>query len=164
METLDSVNREGRNRLSPPLTNPNWLVLRRRREIFGQWLHRLGPETLDVLDVGGRLQPYRPLIDGGVRSYVSIDLRRSPLVNIIARGEQILLPSGRFDLVICTQVLEYIPDPALFVGEIERVLKRAWTNSSLRSSRNTPICYTFAMRICTTWWGSDQMRKMRGRN
>jgi SAM-dependent methyltransferase len=124
MDSLDTVNREGRNRLFPSLTNPNWLVLRRRREIFRQWLARLDPQTLDVLDVGGRLQPYRPLIDGRVRSYVSIDLRQSPLVNIVARGEQLPVASARFDLVICTQVLEYIREPSVFIGEIQRVLRQ----------------------------------------
>ena len=69
------------------------------------------------------LQPYRPLLGGRVRRYVAIDLRRTSVVNIVARGEQMPLASARFDLVICTQVLEYIPEPAAVVAEIYRVLK-----------------------------------------
>ncbi|HEY1677611.1 MAG TPA: class I SAM-dependent methyltransferase [Candidatus Sulfotelmatobacter sp.] len=124
METLDSVNREGRTRLFPSLTNPNWLVLRRRREIFRKRIDGLSPGPLDVLDVGGRFQPYRPLLDGREKSYVSVDLRRSPLVNVIARGEQLPVTSESFDLVICTQVLEYVCEPDVLLAEIRRVLKR----------------------------------------
>ncbi|HEY3974989.1 MAG TPA: class I SAM-dependent methyltransferase [Candidatus Sulfotelmatobacter sp.] len=135
METLGSVAREGRDRLYPSLTNPNWLVLRRRREIFRKWLaapkldsHDLGARKLngrklDVLDLGGRIQPYRPLLEDRVRRYVAIDLRWTPLVNIVARGEQIPLAGGQFDLVICTQTLEFIPEPAVVIAEIHRVLK-----------------------------------------
>ncbi len=123
METLETVNREGRERLNPSLTNPNWLVLRRRREIFRKWLARVDGRDLDVLDVGGRIQPYRPLLQGRLRRYVAVDLRQTPLVNVVARGEQIPLASAQFDLVICTQVLEYVPEPAAVIAEIHRVLK-----------------------------------------
>jgi SAM-dependent methyltransferase len=123
METLDSVNREGRERLYPSLTNPNWLVLRRRREIFRSWLARVEGQQLDVLDVGGRIQPYRPLLEGRLRRYLAVDMRQTPLVNVVARGEQIPVASAQFDLVICTQVLEYIPEPGAVIAEIYRVLK-----------------------------------------
>ena len=123
METLDTVNREGRERLYPALTNPSWLVLRRRREIFRKWLARVDGRDLDVLDVGGRIQPYRPLLEGRTRRYVAVDLRQTPLVSVVGRGEQIPFAEAQFDLVICTQVLEYIPEPAAVVAEIYRVLK-----------------------------------------
>jgi SAM-dependent methyltransferase len=123
METLDAVNREGRERLHPRLTNPSWLVLRKRRQIFQNWLDRLRGRDLVVLDVGGRIQPYRPLLEGRVRKYVAVDPLRTPLVNIVARGEHLPLASGNFDLVICTQVLEYTLLPAAVIEEIHRVLK-----------------------------------------
>jgi len=122
METLETVNREGRERLYPSLTNPSWLVLRKRREIFQRWFARLDGQ-MDVLDVGGRIQPYRSLLAGRMRRYVALDVRETPLVNIVARGEQIPLASQCFDLVICTQVLEYVPEPAAVVAEMRRVLK-----------------------------------------
>lgn len=123
METLATVDREGRERLYPSLSNPSWLVLRKRREVFRAWFDRLGSDLLDVLDVGGRIQPYRPLLAGRLGRYVAVDLRLGPLVNIVARGQELPLASSCFDLVICTQVLEYIPDPALVIAEIRRVLK-----------------------------------------
>jgi len=123
METLQRVNSEGRERLYPSLTNPSWLVLRRRREIFRTWLSQLESRELEVLDVGGRIQPYRPLLEGRLRRYVAVDIRPSPLVNLVARGEQIPLAGGQFDLVICTQVLEYVPEPAAVIAEVYRLLK-----------------------------------------
>lgn len=123
METLESVRRSERERLYPSLTNPSWLVLRRRREIFRSWTSQLHGRALDVLDLGGRMQPYRPLLDGLVSRYVAIDLLRTPVVDIVARGEHLPLPSNLFDLVICTQVLEYVPDPGAMIAEIHRVLK-----------------------------------------
>ena len=107
----------------PSLTDPNWLVLRRRREIFREWLARIDGRDLHVLDVGGRIQPYRPLIEGQIRRYLAVDLRPTPLVNIVARGEQIPLASAQFDLVICTQMIEYTSEPRAVIAEIYRVLK-----------------------------------------
>ncbi|MFZ0732393.1 MAG: class I SAM-dependent methyltransferase [Candidatus Sulfotelmatobacter sp.] len=124
METLESVSRVGRERLYPSITNPHWLVLRRRRQIFQKWIERANGRELEVLDLGGRIQPYRALLDGRLRQYVAIDMRATPLVNIVGRGEQIPLAAEKFDLVICTQVFQYISDPALVVAEIHRVLKR----------------------------------------
>lgn len=123
MQTLEAVNHEGRERLYPSLTNPSWLVLRQRREIFQRWFARFADGPLDVLDVGGRVQPYRSLLADRVRRYVALDLRRTPLVSVIARGEQIPLASDYFDIVICTQVLQYVPEPAAVIAEIRRVLK-----------------------------------------
>jgi SAM-dependent methyltransferase len=123
MQTLDSLNRDGRRRLYPSLTNPNWLVLRRRREIFRGWIARIKDRQLDVLDVGGRIQPYRPLLAGRVRRYIAIDLQKTLLVDIAARAEQMPLAADQFDLVICTQMLEYASVPAAVIVEIYRVLK-----------------------------------------
>jgi SAM-dependent methyltransferase len=112
----------GRERLYPSIANPNWLVLRKRRELFRSWLKETVPEGAAVLDVGGRIQPYRPLLPGGVR-YWAIDLRSAPMVNVVANAERIPFRSQTFDLVLCTQMLEYATDPLLVLSEIHRVLK-----------------------------------------
>jgi len=127
LPTLSEVIREGRERLFPKLTNPNWLVLRARRNIFNRWLAQLSLSHLDVLDVGGRIQPYRPLIAKRVHRYVAVDLRYTSLVSVVARGEQIPLRDSQFDLVICTQMLEYIAQPSLVIDEIYRLLRPGGT-------------------------------------
>ena len=122
--SLEQVQRESRERLYPSLRNPNWLILRRRRQIFEACLDRLPGDCLSVLDVGGRLQPYRPLLGAHAKCYVAVDLRITPLVNVGAAAEALPFRDGQFDFVICTQVFEYLPEPALGVAEIRRVLRK----------------------------------------
>lgn len=121
---LEQVQRESRARLHPSLRNPNWLILRRRRQIFEAGLSRLRGHGLSVLDIGGRLQPYRPLLEARAKSYVAVDLQMTPLVNVGAAAEALPFRDEQFDLVICTQVFEYLPDPGLAVAEIKRVLRK----------------------------------------
>ena len=122
--TLEQVQRSSRARLHPSLRDPNWLILRRRRQIFEAGLDRLQGSALCVLDIGGRLQPYRPLLGARAKSYVAVDLRITPLVNVGAAAEALPFRDEQFDFVICTQVFEYLPDPRLAVAEIKRVLRK----------------------------------------
>jgi len=122
--SLEQVQREGRERLHPSLRNPNWLILRRRRQIFEAGLDRLPRSALCVLDIGGRLQPYRPLLGTRTKQYVAVDLQMTPLVNVGAAAEALPFRDAQFDFVICTQVFEYLPDPGLAVAEIKRVLRK----------------------------------------
>ena len=52
-ETLEQVQKTGKERLHPSITNPNWLVLRKRRELLISWLKDIPSGSLSVLDVGG---------------------------------------------------------------------------------------------------------------
>jgi len=122
-ETLEQVTREGQLRLYPSLTNPHWLVLKKRRQIFEEWIAKLPLKEMLVLDIGGRIQPYRPLLRSRIRDYVAIDLRPSPLVGLVARGQQLPFGDSQFDLVFCTQMLQYTPEPSAVVSEVLRVLK-----------------------------------------
>jgi SAM-dependent methyltransferase len=121
---LEQAQRDSQERLHPSLRNPNWLILRRRRQIFEAGLSRLPRQGLSVLDIGGRLQPYRPLLGARTKSYVAVDLQMTPLVNVGAAVEALPFRDERFDFVICTQVFEYLPDPGLAVAEIKRVLRK----------------------------------------
>jgi len=121
-ETLEDARSAGQKRLHPSLRNPNWLVLRARRQIFQRWLELIPGQGLNVLDVGGRIQPYRELLRGRA-NYVAVDLRSTPLLNAVANAEQLPFADEKFDLVVCTQLLEYAPDPSRVIAEIHRVLK-----------------------------------------
>ncbi len=124
-ESQAQLERDARERLYPSLSNPSWLVLRQRRKILLSRIHRLAPRDLCVLDVGGRIQPYRPLIEGRLKQYVALDLKARSLVDVVGRGEQMPFADGQFDFVLCTQMLEYAPDPGRVIAEIYRVLKPA---------------------------------------
>src|SRR5713226_5642108 len=119
----ESLLRQAQERLHPALSNPNWLVLRTRRKIFEKWIALIPGKALRILDVGGRLQPYRPLFAERADKYYAADLRPGPLVNVVASAEQLPFASDSFDVVVCTQVLEYVARPQEAVDEIIRVLK-----------------------------------------
>src|SRR5579863_3738343 len=87
-------------RLYPSITNPNYLVLRRRRMILGQWMEGIPTQRLVVLDIGGRYQPYRPLIQPRVQRYVALDIVSTPLVDVVGTGDQLPFKDETFDLVI----------------------------------------------------------------
>ena len=121
--TLQQLKEEGRQRLYPSLTNPNWLVLNKRRRLLESWFSALGAHALQVADIGGRIQPYRALLGERVKRYISIDLQETALVDVVARAEALPLRDNAFDLVLCTQVLEYIDEPQELICEAHRILK-----------------------------------------
>ena len=109
-------------RLYPSIFEPNYLVLRARRRIFTGWIERLGKD-LSVLDVGGRYQPYRPLLEGRFRQYVAVDIQPTVLVDVLASGQALPFAPNTFDLVIATQVFEYFPQPQEAARQIYAALK-----------------------------------------
>lgn len=122
-EKLEQVQKAGRERLYPSITNPNWLVLRKRRELFISWLKDMPCGNLSVLDVGGRIQPYRTLLGEKCARYLAIDVSPTPLVDVIGQAERLPFLDRQFDLILCMQVLEYVPEPPLVIDEIYRTLR-----------------------------------------
>lgn len=121
--SLEELQKLGRDRLCPSITNPNYLVLRKRAQLVAAWMEQIPGPNLRVIDIGGRYQPYRPLIQAKVRQYVAVDVLRTALVDVVAKGEQLPLRSDTFDVVIATGVFEYFPEPRVAAKEIHRVLK-----------------------------------------
>jgi SAM-dependent methyltransferase len=112
----------GHERLNPNLGNPDFLILRQRRKHLSQWLQGLTEPNLQVLDVGGRIQPYRPLLEGRLRFYIAIDPQLTGVLDVIAVGEHLPFQNEIFGLVICTQTLGYVTNPSQVIAEIYRVL------------------------------------------
>jgi SAM-dependent methyltransferase len=110
-------------RLHPSITNPNYLVLRRRARILGKWMEGIPGQQLVVLDIGGRYQPYRPLLEHRIHRHFALDVMGTPLVDVIGSGEQLPFKAETFDVVIATQVFEFFPEPRLAAAEIHRILK-----------------------------------------
>ncbi len=120
----DGAKLLGEERYNPHLSNPDYLIYRERKKIFSNWLSNyITGNDLYVLDVGGRIQPYRKLIDTQTRLYVAIDPQFEGLLDVIGIGETLPFPDQKFDVVICTQVLNYVKNPTAVVAEIHRVLK-----------------------------------------
>jgi len=112
-----------RKRLHPPMTDEDYLILCERRRLFIEALDKCPTGPLTVLDVGGRLQPYRELLTDRSIRYVAIDPILDGLTDIVGIGEYLPFRRESFDLTICAQVLTYANNPSLLVAEIHRVLR-----------------------------------------
>ena len=104
-DPVKEFQKAGRERLYPSLTNPNWLVLKKRRELFIAWLKNIPSDKLSVLDVGGRIQPYRELLGKRCVSYLAVDVNPTPMVDVAGQAERLPFSDRQFDLIFCTQVL-----------------------------------------------------------
>jgi SAM-dependent methyltransferase len=73
-----------------------------------------------VLDVGCGIKPYAPFFEPYVEAYVGVDLE-NPVADLEGSAEDLPVEDSSFDLVISTQVLEHVGDPAKAVREFHRV-------------------------------------------
>jgi SAM-dependent methyltransferase len=77
-----------------------------------------------IVDVGsGAFEPYKDLFDSVDGIYVSMD--RFERASLQGDAKAIPVASGRADLVLCTEVLEHLPDPHRALAEMYRVLTPA---------------------------------------
>ena len=82
-----------------------------------------GRPDLRILDYGCADQPYRWLFAQDV-DYVGADLPGNPLATVeVADDGSLPLPEASFDVLISTQALEHVEDPALYLREAFRVLR-----------------------------------------
>ncbi len=81
-----------------------------------------------VLDVGAGQAPWRELLDHA--EYVGLDIetahefgmQRTPGI-VYYDGARIPFPDGSFDHVMCSEVLEHVPDADAFLAELARILR-----------------------------------------
>jgi SAM-dependent methyltransferase len=83
-----------------------------------------------MLDVGCGNQPFRHLVPTGVE-YIGIDRREnlddfeySNSETLYFTGDRWPVKDEDFDTIVCTEVLEHIPDPVIFLAEAHRSLVR----------------------------------------
>ncbi|HEY2326973.1 MAG TPA: methyltransferase domain-containing protein [Gaiellaceae bacterium] len=116
MNSLDTW--PGRNHREPPRTLPSWSI----RRPLSDWLRREGAAAAGkrVLDIGCGDKPYYPFF-AGAASYVGVDVKENRAADVIGSIDAIPVEDGSFDVVLCTQVLEHVDDPAAAVSELYRV-------------------------------------------
>jgi len=89
------------------------------------------PSGASVLDVGCGAQPYRPLVEDAGFAYEGVDWPSS--IHATGTNAETVrhnlaqcpwpFADASFDAIVCTEVLEHIPDPAAFLNEAGRILK-----------------------------------------
>jgi SAM-dependent methyltransferase len=99
-----------------------------------QWITRVVakvPPNSRVLDVGAGSCPYRNLFNHcEYKTHDFVQLRADQLlgkdygqIDYVSDIKNIPVPDESFDVIICTEVFEHIPEPIPVVAEFSRILK-----------------------------------------
>jgi SAM-dependent methyltransferase len=113
----------GEGRRKPSLRSPTYAV----RAPLARWLREEAELARErepkprLLDVGCGIKPYEPFFAGAVAEYIGVDVA-NPSAELEGTVEEIPVPDGSFELVLCTQTLEHVDDPGRAVRELRRVV------------------------------------------
>jgi SAM-dependent methyltransferase len=113
----------GRLRLNPVLGDMDYLIFKPRAAIVRDFCAEVTGTGLVVLDIGGRIQPYRPLLDGKASQHIGIDLILEGLVDVIADGTRLPFQDDSVDVILCNDALQYFARPREGIEEMLRVLR-----------------------------------------
>jgi SAM-dependent methyltransferase len=81
-----------------------------------------------LLDVGCGMKPYEKTWFAGAETYVGLDyLSERSRPDVVGSALELPFPNETYDTVVCTEVLEHVPDPLQALKEMRRVLKREGT-------------------------------------
>jgi len=87
-----------------------------------EWLRSQQVDGQRVLDVGCGDDPYGELLTGAAE-VVGFDMPGNPHADLHGSIEAIPVADASFDVVLCIQVLEHVPDPPAAVRELRRVVR-----------------------------------------
>ncbi|HEY8027996.1 MAG TPA: class I SAM-dependent methyltransferase [Gaiellaceae bacterium] len=105
-------------RLNPRRTSVQYAV---RRPLL-TWLKAQEVGGRRLLDVGCGDRPYEPLF-AGAAEVVGFDRPGNRFADVHGSIEAIPVEDASFDVVLCLQVLEHVPDPGAAVRELRRVVR-----------------------------------------
>lgn len=102
------------------ITHHQYLAM---RDIYRDLRELLPTLTGTVVDLGSREKPYGPWLTGA-DAHIGCDVVAGPGVEAVIGTDQ-RLPFGddSVDAVLCTQVMEFVEDPAALMAEITRCLR-----------------------------------------
>jgi SAM-dependent methyltransferase len=106
------------SRLDPSRRSVQYAV----RKPLLDWLATQDVRGLRVLDVGAGDRPYERLL-AGAAEIVAFDQPGNEHADLQGSIEAIPVEDASFDVALCLQVLEHVPDPAAAVRELRRVVK-----------------------------------------
>lgn len=118
----------GMDTVNPSLTDFSYLDCRRRTQLIREAAASLQPGKREILlDIGGRGKPYAEYFSDHVRWHFVADIEPGVSVDLVADARVLPVADGSVDVVLCTQVIEHIPEPARVLQEIFRVLRPGGT-------------------------------------
>lgn len=105
---------------------PKFNSSRERLKRFNENFAKKIPRDSFVLDAGAGNMPYRNLFEH--TNYESADFRQvgsneSNKITYVCDLQNIPVENSRFDFIIFNQVMEHLPEPALVLRELNRILK-----------------------------------------
>lgn len=124
MTHIDPAQGRRRDRYSARLWNADYFLVRRLGAFLTSQVEALVTPGCRVADIGCGEQPLRAAVEARGGSYLGVDrsLGASGGVAILASAGELPLASSRFDVVICSEVLEHLPDHAAAFHELARIL------------------------------------------
>ena len=131
---VDRLQRDVTERLLRGLPNPS---RQRLRQFAAKAAAQGASKEFRVLDAGAGRAPFRRLFDHV--TYETADFgkpygEKPAGLDYVCDLAEIPVPDASYDLVLCTQVLEHLPDPVAVLREFHRVLKpggQAWLSAPL---------------------------------
>lgn len=103
----------------------NWLI----HHISIQSVKKNAPQIKGrLLDIGCGKKPYKRILEPYCLEYIGVDYAATPHgiseVDVVADAVKMPFPEDSFDSVVSFQVMEHINEPALFLAEAYRILKK----------------------------------------
>jgi SAM-dependent methyltransferase len=115
---------QGHRRLKPKIWDSSYLHLRALAANIKEIVNEVDGENLVCLDAGCGHKPYYPLFANKAGYYVGLDTKFDSQADVIGTITDMPFLTESFDLVLCSQVLEYVETPTKALDEIYRVLKK----------------------------------------
>lgn len=120
----DDAHRKRRRGPSSSILRGGAIVNRHIDEFVSDALGAV-PSRSTIVDVGAGGQPFRSLVEHEGRRYVAFDYsaRRVPPPHARADAQRLPLRDASCDVILATEVLEHLPDPAAALAEMARCLR-----------------------------------------
>jgi SAM-dependent methyltransferase len=118
-EVVRAIRRSRRN---PRPTQFDYLHVRRLNADLTSAFARVARGAVDVLDVFCGSRPYEDLLPDGSRC-IGFDIDNHYGVADVVGADFLPFEDASFDLVLCTEAFQYVPDPQAGVDELRRVLR-----------------------------------------